>query len=45
MVSLPEQLRLWRPIPAAAARAPFDTLRHTPLPGLDPQWSLSLIHI
>lgn len=39
MVSLPEQLRLWRPIPAAAARAPFDTLRHTPLPGLDPQWS------
>lgn len=39
MVSLPSPLKLWRPIPAAAARAPFQTLRHTPLPGLDPQWS------
>lgn len=29
----------WKPIPAAAARLPFDALRHTPLPGIDPTWS------
>ncbi|WP_147106901.1 alpha/beta fold hydrolase [Nesterenkonia populi] len=35
MVSFP----LWRRIPAAAARLPFETLSRTPLPGLDPAWS------
>ncbi|WP_300343147.1 alpha/beta fold hydrolase [Nesterenkonia sp.] len=30
---------IFRPIPAAAARSPFDVLESTPLPGLDPQWS------
>lgn len=29
----------WRPIPANAARRPFDVLTNTPLPGVDPQWS------
>lgn len=29
----------WRPIPANAARRPFDVLASTALPGLDPQWS------
>lgn len=39
MVSWSSPLKLWKPVPAAAARAPFAALRHTPLPGLDPQWS------
>ncbi|MBB3666954.1 alpha/beta fold hydrolase [Garicola koreensis] len=39
MVSWPSPLTLWKPIPAAAARSPFAALRHTPLPGLDPEWS------
>ena len=39
MVSWNSPLKLWNPIPGAAARSPFTALRHTPLPGLDPQWS------
>lgn len=38
-MSIASALNPWKPIPAAAARAPFETLRRTALPGVDPAWS------
>lgn len=39
MVTAAQRLKLWKPIPAASARLPFEVLEKTPLPGLEPAWS------